>query len=180
MTATSANRWVNSSNKNNPEIISKACRILNNVIYCSLSTCSADGFPWVSPVFYAFDEKVNLYWSSAIESKHSQNIYHNNGKAAIAIYNSSAEEGTAEGLYFYGYVHELTLEGASKAFDLLQQRAGKVVPRIADDYLGDSPRRIYQFKSEQYWTTGERLAVVNQLVDTKVEVSINSLINTIA
>lgn len=180
MTATSANRWVNSSNKNNPEIISKTCRILNNVIYCSLSTCSADGFPWVSPVFYAFDKQVNLYWSSAIESKHSQNIYNNNGKAAIAIYNSSTEEGTVEGLYFYGHVHELTLEGAKKAFDLLQQRAGKVVPRIASDYVGESPRRIYQFKSSQCWTTGERLAVGNQLVDTKVEISVNSLIDAIA
>ena len=51
--------------------------------------------------------------------------------------------------------------------------------RTASDYVRESPRRIYQFKSEQCWTTGERLAVGNQLVDTKVEVSVNSLIDAI-
>jgi uncharacterized protein YhbP (UPF0306 family) len=97
-----ANRWVNTIDSKNPEILARAKSIIANNIYCTLSTCSDDGYPWVSPVFFAYDEKLRLYWSSAVVAKHSQNLYENNGRAAIAIFNSSVSEGAGEGLYFYG------------------------------------------------------------------------------
>ncbi|BAB76403.1 pyridoxamine 5'-phosphate oxidase family protein [Anabaena sp. FACHB-709] len=173
-TATADNGWVNTIDAENIEIISKAHSIIADNIYCSLSTCSVDGFPWVSPVFFAYDDSWNIYWSSAITSKHSQNIYHNDGRVAIAIYNSSFPEGSPEGLYFQGIACELDQNQAEKAFPLLANRARKPLLKTAADYLDDSPRRIYQFQPQQTWITGSRLLVNNQLVDTKIQINLFS------
>jgi nitroimidazol reductase NimA-like FMN-containing flavoprotein (pyridoxamine 5'-phosphate oxidase superfamily) len=53
--ANAANRWVNTIDAKNSEIIAQAKSIIAHNIYCTLSTCSHDGYPWVSPVFFAYD-----------------------------------------------------------------------------------------------------------------------------
>ncbi len=173
---TAANGWINTIDSKNPIVIEKAHRIIANNLYCTLSTCSIDGFPWVSPVFFAYDESLNIYWSSATASKHSQNIYNNNGRVAIAIFDSSVCEGTGEGLYFYGTASELKPDLTEKVMKLLINRANKQLNRTAADYLNDSPRRIYQFQPQQAWITGSRLPIGNQLVDTKVEINMQDLL----
>jgi hypothetical protein len=170
--ATAVNGWVNTIDSQNPEVIAKARCIIANNLYCTLSTCSVDGFPWVSPVFFAYDDSLNIYWSSAVASKHSQNIYINHGRVVIAIYDSSIPEGSPEGLYFDGTASELNQDYTEKAFQLLASRARKPLLRTAADYLNDSPRRIYEFQLQQAWVTGNRLPVGNQLVDTKILIDI--------
>lgn len=173
---TAANGWVNTIDSKKPIVIEKALSIIADNLYCTLSTCSVDGFPWVSPVFFAYDESLNIYWSSAIASKHSQNIYNNNGRVAIAIFDSSVDEGTGSGLYFYGTASEVNRDYTQKAFSKLCKRARKQIPRTQADYLDDSPRRIYQFQPQQAWITGSRLPVGNQLVDTKIQLSLSDLL----
>jgi hypothetical protein len=51
---------------------------------------------------------------------------------------------------------------------LLEQRSGSPINRTPEDYLGESPRRIFRFQPKEGWLTGERLAIGNQLVDTKI------------
>jgi len=168
--ASVANGWVNTIDSNKPEIIANAQRIIANNLYCNLSTCSVEGFPWASPVFFAYDHSLNIYWSSAIAAKHSQNIYYNHGRVAIAIFDSSLNQDAVEGVYFDGSASEVNQNNAETAFNLLRSRAKKPIPRTVADYLGDSPRRIYQFQPQQAWITGSRLPVGNQLVDTKIHI----------
>ena len=176
--ASVANGWVNTADSSNPEIIEQVRRIINSNIYCTLSTCSGDCIPWVSPVFFAFDGALNFYWSSAIASKHSQNLYLNAGRVAIAIFDSSPLVGPAEGVYFSGTASEVqSREDAAAALERLLARARRKHNRTAADYLGDSPRRIYQFQPQEVWVTGERIPFGNQLVDTKVYVSLADLIS---
>ena len=158
-------------------IMVKPLSIIANNIYCTISTCSEDGYPWVSPVFFAYDKQLNLYWCSAVVAKHSQNLYDNQGRAAITIFNSSVAEGTGKGVYFYGVAAELEGDGLEKILKLLRNRAGKKGKRSVDDYQNNSPRRIYQFQPQQVWVTGERLAVGNQLVDTKIELDLGLLVS---
>ena len=175
--ASVANGWVSTADSSNPAIIEQVHRIIASNIYCTLSTCSVDCMPWASPVFFAFDDALNFYWSSAIASKHSQNLYSNVGRIAIAIFDSSPLDGIAEGVYFSGTAAEVkSREEAEAALERLLARARRKHNRTADDYLGDSPRRIYQFQPKEVWVTGERIAVGNQLVDTKVDVSLADLI----
>lgn len=56
--ANAANRWVNTIDSKAPEILAQARSIITHNLYCTLSTCSDDGYPWVSPVFFAYDEKL--------------------------------------------------------------------------------------------------------------------------
>jgi hypothetical protein len=70
---------------------------------------------------------------------------------------------------------EINLEQAGKAFKLLAARTGKQPQTTAEDYLDSSPRRIYQFEPQQAWVSGERLAVGNQLLDTKIQINLQNL-----
>ena len=169
------NGWLNTFDSSKPEVLEEAYKIISNILYCTLSTCSQEGLPWASPVFFVYDNDLNVYWSSAVVSQHSQNIYNNCGRVAVAIYDSSVLEGTCGGVYFSGTASELHADDFERVFELMQQRAGKQFNRTLKDYQGDSPRRIYQFKPNQVWITGSRVAVGNQLVDTKIKLNLFEL-----
>ena len=48
-------------------------RLLDESIYCVVSTVGDDGQPWGSPVFFGFDDDA-IYWRSWVESDHSRNL----------------------------------------------------------------------------------------------------------
>jgi hypothetical protein len=174
--ATAENAWVNTIESRNPEVLQQAWEIITSTVYCSLSTCSPDGFPWASPVFFTFDSDLTLYWSSASVAKHSQNIYQNQGRVAIAIYSTDKSEGKGKGVYLNGLAHELEPEWVSTVMQSLFNRAGGEAPnRTAADYLHPSPRRMYKFTPEAAWITGQRLPLGNQLVDTKIQLDLTEL-----
>lgn len=173
--ATALNGWVNSKDSSNPEVSKKVHRLMESNLYCVLSTCSLDGFPWVSPVFfvYDYDNGYNLYWCSAQQAKHSQNLSLNQGRVAIVTFDSSVPEGTGEGLYFSGTASQLAPNQRERVFQLMASRAGKPINRTVPDYRKNSPIRLYHFRPHEAWITGERLPVGNQLVDTKIKVNLS-------
>lgn len=173
--ATEANGWV-STPEAEAAAIEAAQRLLAAGRYCTLSTCSADGFPWASPLLYVYDERWRLYWSSAVAAQHSQNLVANQGRAAIAIYSSDAAQSQVEGLYLSGTASELPPEQVPYVLTRLRQRLGDRPPRRAADYLPPACRRFYQFQPSSVWITGERLAVGSVRVDTKVQLSLAALL----
>jgi hypothetical protein len=174
--ATEGNAWVNTLDSQRPEILARAQQILERNVYCTLSTCSPDGFPWVSPLFYAYDADWNIYWSSATAAQHSQNLYRNGGRSAIAIYSTHAEEGKGQGLYLSGTAGELDPDRTSSVMQRLLKRVGRPVVRTEADYLPPSYRRFYHFRPQAVWITGERLAFDNVLVDTKIQLKLADLV----
>jgi len=46
------NGWTDNTQEHNPELFQKASNILETNLYCTLSTASPEGEPWVSPVFF--------------------------------------------------------------------------------------------------------------------------------
>jgi uncharacterized protein YhbP (UPF0306 family) len=176
--ASAENGWINTRDSQHPAILERAHRILTQTIYCSISTCSQEGVPWASPVFFTYDSSWNLYWSSTISAQHSQNIYLNQGRAAIAVYGTEAGEGKGQGLYFQGIAKELAPERVNSVMQSLFKRAGGEPPqRTASDYLGKSPRRMYGFAPSNVWITGDRVPVGNQLVDTKIQLHPSDLVD---
>jgi hypothetical protein len=174
--ATAENAWVNTTDSRNPEVLQRAWEMITRTLYCTLSTCSADGFPWASPVFFTVDPALTLYWSSAIVAQHSQNIYQNHGRVAIAIYSTDKAEGKGQGVYLNGLADELEPERVSTVIQSLFNRAGGEAPnRTARDYLHPSPRRMYKFTPDAAWMTGQRMPIGNQLVDTKIQLDLAKL-----
>ena len=64
----------------------------------SIGTASSQGDPWNSPVYSAYDDLANFYWSSSPDAQHSRNI-HATGKAFLVIYDSTVPEGKGEAVY---------------------------------------------------------------------------------
>jgi nitroimidazol reductase NimA-like FMN-containing flavoprotein (pyridoxamine 5'-phosphate oxidase superfamily) len=172
--ANAENAWVTTieAQSVSPELIAKAQAILQNNRFCTLSTCSADGMPWASPLLFAYGADLTLYWSSAIASLHSHNLLVNQGRAAIVIYDSTATTGHVAGLFFTGVATEVPTEQVETAMELLFSRLEKRPDRSARDYLQDSPRRMYQFSPQEAWITGDRVEIGNQMVDTKINLDI--------
>jgi nitroimidazol reductase NimA-like FMN-containing flavoprotein (pyridoxamine 5'-phosphate oxidase superfamily) len=62
---------------------------LEKTDYCSISTVDKDG-SWVNPVYFAYDEKFNLYFVSMPSSKHMKNISNDN-RISVAIYSTAQD-----------------------------------------------------------------------------------------
>ncbi|MDA0673997.1 MAG: pyridoxamine 5'-phosphate oxidase family protein, partial [Cyanobacteria bacterium] len=122
--ATADNAWVNSQEGRDPAVLARAVEILTRTRYGSLATCCPGAVPWVSPVFFTYDAHWHLYWSSAIAARHSQNLYHNQGQVAIAIYGTEADYLKGQGLYLSGTAGELPPEAVAAALASLLKRAG--------------------------------------------------------
>ena len=110
----------------------KAEEISKEIRYLVIATSSKDGKPWISPVFYAFDDDYNLYWVSSKNSRHSE-LIRENPKVAVVIFNSTKGEGKGDAVYIEANVQELTdekeIEEAMKFYD---SRASKPELRVKD------------------------------------------------
>ncbi len=127
----------------------KVKEITDKIVYATLATVSEDGQPWNSPVWSFHDDNYTYYWCSWKENQHSKNI-RANGKVFIVVYDSTAPEGTGEGVYFQAIAQEINDEKEIK--EILSKRS-KVKPsnREASEFLDDSPRRWYKAIPEKIW-----------------------------
>ena len=126
--------------------IQKAKQIIAENIYMTIATASLDGKPWISPVFFAYDEKYNLYWVSNKDSRHSI-LIRKNPQVAIAIFDSSAAEGDGDGVYFEAKVTELkSIDEIKEAMKVLNKRVTKDEFKIKkiDEVTNSGVWRIYK------------------------------------
>jgi uncharacterized protein YhbP (UPF0306 family) len=67
----------------------------------ALATTNPDGQPQVAPIFYVADERLNLYWLSSSNSRHSTNLVIN-PKVAATVYPSVWQWNDIVGLQIEG------------------------------------------------------------------------------
>lgn len=89
--------------------IRSAQEILEKIHYINIATVNEDGTPWNTPVSASHDKKLIFYWGSNPQNVHSQNIRRNEN-VFVTIYDSTAPEGTGEGIYLVGKAKELGQE----------------------------------------------------------------------
>jgi hypothetical protein len=87
----------------------RAIEILKKIHYLTIATVCSEGTPWNSPVSSFYDSELNFFWGSFTENIHSQNIRRDNRVFAV-VYDSTAAEGTGEGVYMLGTAAELDNE----------------------------------------------------------------------
>jgi nitroimidazol reductase NimA-like FMN-containing flavoprotein (pyridoxamine 5'-phosphate oxidase superfamily) len=173
--ASAGNFWVNSADRRDPAHLAQAQQILRTERFCTLATVDRSGFPWASPLLYGYDAGLTLYWSSAIAARHSVNLQETQGRCAVTIFDSHASPGKIAGLFLTGIGELVAEHQVAQAMEHLFDRMDQRPNRTATDYLGESPRRFYQFQPSEIWITGDRVPVGNQLVDTKVALDIGAL-----
>ncbi|OGY97831.1 MAG: hypothetical protein A2855_03050 [Candidatus Liptonbacteria bacterium RIFCSPHIGHO2_01_FULL_57_28] len=153
-----------------PPSADRAKEIIEKIWYITVATTNSDGQPWNTPVYSAYDENYFFYWASWKENTHSQNIV-KNPKVFLVIYDSTAPEGTGEGVYIQAKASEVQDEKEIEhAMKYLYGRKSKQ-PRKVEEFLGDYPRRIYKAVPDKAWinTSGD---VDGNFVDKRVEISL--------
>jgi uncharacterized protein YhbP (UPF0306 family) len=173
--ARAGNCWINTTDRQAPKLLTQAHQILQTERFCTLATVDQSGCPWASPLLYGYDAALTLYWSSAIASRHSINLQQTQGRCAVTMFDSHASPGAIAGLFLTGLADQVPDDQVPQAMEHLFVRMDRRPHRTAADYLGDSPRRFYQFQPREVWITGDRQSIGNQLVDTKVLLDIGAL-----
>lgn len=132
----------------------RAKQIIAENRYMTIATASPEGEPWSTPVFMLVDDRYNFYWTSYIDTRHSQFIGSNN-RVAITIFDSSAPPGQGGAVYISGkaYVVEEEKE-LEKIITLFYDRKGKS-RKEASEFLGASSRRFYKAVSEKAWINAD-------------------------
>lgn len=173
--ATADNGWINTAEADNPAVLQRARDMLAGTYYGTLSTCSPDGIPWASPVFFVFDADWKIYWASAIIARHSQNLYANQGRVAMAIYSTHTPAGKGQGVFLSGIARELAASEVEPVIALMNQRSQPDVLRSPADYLEASPRRLYGLFPQEGWVSGDRVPLSDSiLVDTKIQLNLRA------
>lgn len=130
-----------------------AVKILKNIKYMTLATVCADGSPWNTPLAPTPSNDLVFRWGSNENSVHSQNI-RNERRVFAVIYDSTAPEGTGEGVYMKGVAEEL------------------------DEYEG--ALKMYRFIPEKIWINGEEKNDDGSFKkDVRIELNIEGLRNSL-
>jgi len=128
----------------------KARDIIKKILYINLATSGTQRQPWNSPVYAAYDEDYTFYWISWKDNVHSLNI-RRNPKVFVVIYDSTAPEGTGEGVYIKGLAYELDDEQEiAKGLECLAERIGKK-PEDVSQFVDDSICRVYKLLPQFAW-----------------------------
>jgi len=154
--------------------IEKTKQIIADNIYMTLATASSDGKPWISPVFFAYDEHYNLFWVSSKDSLHSK-LIRKNPHAAIVIFDSRALEGNGDGVYFEVEVFELsdTVE-IERAMQILGQRVTVDEFRVKQikEVTGSAVWRIYKAVPKIISKLVEGEYINGQYVDKRIQINL--------
>lgn len=155
-------------------LIREASKVLKRILYINIASITPEGKPWNTPVYCAFDRKLNYYWASWKLNQHSKNI-RNNSSVFITVYNSTVPEGTGFGVYFEGKASELRnpKEIIIGLKELYSRK--KKSPRDIIQFLNKFPRRVYKFVPQKVWVNGDG-KIDGNYIDVRTEINLEKLI----
>ncbi|HVT01412.1 MAG TPA: pyridoxamine 5'-phosphate oxidase family protein [Patescibacteria group bacterium] len=158
--------------------VDKARVITKQNRYITIASTTLDGLPWISPVFYAYDDEYNLYWVSSKNARHSKNI-EENPKVAIVIFNSTKGEGEGDAIYIDAEVKILVddqeIEEGMKYYDARASKAELKV-KNPENVKGEKEWRFYKAIPKAVYKSSDKPAVVNgQYVDKRTPVKLSDL-----
>lgn len=126
--------------------VERARYVVEQGIHMVIATADESGKPWVSPVFYCFDDQYNLYWVSSKNADHSAYI-RGRPEVAIVIFGPVPPDNRFDGVYFDARARELeSPEEIAEAITVLASRPqpDKFTTRSIDQVTGDAEWRIYR------------------------------------
>lgn len=95
---------------------------LKSTDYCCIATIDPKGV-WANPVYFAWDDKFNIYFISQMHSRHMQNLS-KNPRIAVSIYKTEQKKD----------ITGIQLEGTAKI--LSKEDGREEIQRVYDTYYG--------------------------------------------
>jgi uncharacterized protein YhbP (UPF0306 family) len=157
----------------------RAAEILNKILYITIASVSEDGEPWNSPIYSGFDENLNFYWSSDKDGQHSKNV-RANGRVFLVIYNSTAPEGTGEGVYIQADASELgeneEIQAARRVTQSRKGQLNEMTDKEYEKFTGSAARRVYKAIPKRAWMNEDDKDENGKFIrDIRIEVSLEEL-----
>lgn len=132
------------------ERIDRAKELLRTARHGAMATVNADGSPHNTPVFMILDEKLeNIYWGSAPEALHSQNI-ERTGQLFLAVYEANKGGGLFMRAAQGHLLEKEELRTGLQVYNKRRANEGKN-PLEISYYTGKSPQRMYGAYLEEFW-----------------------------
>jgi nitroimidazol reductase NimA-like FMN-containing flavoprotein (pyridoxamine 5'-phosphate oxidase superfamily) len=130
-----------------------AREVLGAGSYVVLATADACGVPWATPVWFAMESRVALYWVSDPGARHSRNIAVR-PQIAMVVFDSTAAPNTGQGVYMRASASQLSDPDAIKreiaVFSRESVREGMRSWEPAQ-VTGDARLRLYRADVHEYW-----------------------------
>ena len=159
------------------ELVKTAKKIIEENIYFTLGTSSKNNRPWVTPLFYSFDENLNLYWLSPKSSLHSKNIK-GNSETSVVLFDSRAPKWTGLGVYMSGNTFEIEdKDEVEKGLRLENERLEEPIPSY-EGFIGDNEYRVYKFVPSKIWITHDIKDEKGNTIDHRAEIKKEDLLNS--
>ncbi|TMD11835.1 MAG: pyridoxamine 5'-phosphate oxidase family protein [Chloroflexi bacterium] len=93
-----------------------ARRLMNASSLCSLATVSPGGRAHINHMYFAWNDRFDVFWISDRDSTHSRNVVRNSS-AAVTIYASNQIWGKPDrGIQLLGTAHESTSRDSRNAY----------------------------------------------------------------
>ncbi|HUW21330.1 MAG TPA: pyridoxamine 5'-phosphate oxidase family protein [Candidatus Bathyarchaeia archaeon] len=137
--------------------------IIKNNIYLTLAT--ADGDPWIAPLYYCIDDKYHFYYISQMDSVHTRQIF-KNSKVAFAIFDSCLPEGKGNGIQASGIVYFLKKDKEIK--QALKWYSTTYIECKPESFKSSAPYRLFKIVPEKFYILDP-----NAPIDKRVEVFLN-------
>lgn len=128
----------------------KGKEILKKIRYATISTVDVTGEPWAAPVWYVFDDNLDIYWWSPLDTQHSKNISQN-PNIYVTIFDSTLPEGEGVGLYLRARASEISEDELDSAIERYNEST-TVFKLDRENCTGDAPTRIYKAVTREGWT----------------------------
>lgn len=152
-----------------------ARQIINGVSHIVIASVNDDGSPWNTPVYAAFDDQYNFYWTSHETSQHSANV-RRTGQAFICVFDSTGSLGNKTGVYLECEAKELHQRSEIEhARTQTQARKGLATGDIEPFLHG--PRRVYRALPSRVWINDAEKQGGEFIKDFRIEVSLKDLLH---
>jgi hypothetical protein len=140
-------------NRQDPGAITRS--ILDSIFYMTLGTADENGFPWVSPVYFASAAHREFYWISSPEVRHSLNIAIR-AQVSIVVFDSRAPIGTGQAVYMSALAGELTGADLDRGIDIYNRRFQNPVEQgvytiTPLDVQAPALYRLYRAIAQEHW-----------------------------
>lgn len=134
--------------RQNRVLLTRVRRVLETTQYACLAI-NDQGQPWSSPVYFAFDDGLYLYFASSLDSRHTMAILGNPNVTAV-VYNANPVLEKHESVVIDGDAFVIDELQIGKVVALLSSRQGSAAPlenapNAADEtYSEDSIVRLFK------------------------------------
>jgi nitroimidazol reductase NimA-like FMN-containing flavoprotein (pyridoxamine 5'-phosphate oxidase superfamily) len=123
----------------------------------TLGTADETGKPWVSPVYFASEDRREFYWVSSPQAKHSRNLAAR-PDISIVIFDSRAPIGTGQAVYMTAVAEQHRDDDLKRGIEIFSRKSVRDGASVwtLDDVTAPARLRLYRASVSRHFVLGER------------------------